>query len=1389
MYGFSTRAPKSNKANVFEKTFALLLSFALVASFTPTPAWAQSFGNTAAVSNEAVSSQEFKSTNEFGTEEGDASGSEAEDASGSDLGGADSGPNSNTGGAFESGTSGNSASPGDVHSGAISGSASLAGSASDDCQSPLVSSQQSTNGAFVSSGASSSSDKRALSASETASAQDPQAYVTEAKTALENLSFYKVSPCYGVDANINDVLKKKLSELGFPEIEVRLAKADPISVHEDFTAALSTADNETNGDITYASYDPNAAPPAFLTLYRSFKLEFELSYEGCEETWAQKGNTVLPWDEAECSRLFLPYADGIAVSYAEGDSESAVTCDFTLPHKALASNGEELKWSSVAWEVESGEGVTLSGGGYEDYRATVSCGVSDQQVVLTATMSIVSSGAPEVCVQRSFSITVKGDASQTNKEKQELQALVDAAFTAEALKYIEDGSAVDLGNVTDDVALPNPRKLGVDGKYYRVSYASGSDAISVNGYRGNVKRALPGSEASSGVVTVTVAKKENPDIVATKSIELNVAPLVADEIDAEIALMDEAKAGYAQAISNGQGLYAVTGDLRSFQKAYRDDDGGLAWSYDASDKVGDGIVPVELEGASELTGYRLFKSSNPLLVKHENLLVTRPVVNTDVTVTSCLASEKFARYAEMYADDLVWGSKFSQLAGQNVSATFTLPGTVAVEDAKVSASLSVIGVDEYGVAQMWAAPYSYTLDAGATVADLTETAFATAGITADYTVGSYGFYINTITSPFDGRSLGWNEATGEFWQLFVNGKAAETGASSIVLQPGDVVAWSYSADGEALPGENDIVIDPNAPHPDVESSWPGFMAGNSVVDVVDGQAALPTGKVDALWQTDFADLSKNEYVSEPIIVDGKVFVAAHSALYVKDVATGATLASGVLAAPIDSVSRMVYAKGMVIVPLSGGRLQALSATPTVDGILPTVWMTEKLPATESQWGTSEQQSLCTLTLDGDCLYYGTTDAGDPGVGYLVCIDVATGAVKWKNESKDAGFYWSGVGVTGDFVLIGDDAGFMRALNKADGSVTDMLRISEKSIRSTTVVAPDGKTAYVVSLDGVLHKVEVSEGGKLSETGNVKFAYSSTSTPTLSDGKIIVGGQSEQYDPVGKWMKYRYASLSIIDVKTLTVEKEITSTADGKTIGGKDENGGGTMGDVKSMPLVVNQGGQTYVYFTSNMKPGGVYCYRMGDDAATLIYEPAPDNQEFTMASLAMGPDGMLYYVNDSKTLFALPGVEGTSPQPNPGPDSSQKPGSSNGSDSDGAIGSDENAAVRNPLNGGVIQAMANAPAAAKTPLGGAIAPNKKPLTDEKTRATTEDGKTNASLSQDDSAAASSGEEVLAKAIGASGAHSTGGGVPGFAVAGVTLGCAGLAASLAWGITLHRRNGR
>lgn len=642
---------------------------------------------------------------------------------------------------------------------------------------------------------------------------------------------------------------------------------------------------------------------------------------------------------------------------------------------------------------------------------------------------------------------------------------------------------------------------------------------------------------------------------------------------------------------------------------------------------------------------------------------------------------------------------------------------VANDDAQtIEVSIAVIGPDANGVDVQWAGnakmelkaeaatvatadtteaaePEAAATDetaAGPTAADATEALFKESGLDAGYGMGSYGLYLNTITSPYTGEKLGWDQATGKYWQLFVNGTASDVGASSVFLKTGDVITWAYSAYGSSVPEVSPVTPQPDAERPDWDSVWPGFASGSNTT------APTPTDEVKESWVTqikDSADWATN--VSDPIYVGDYVYIAAGSKLLQLNAKTGETEREGTLVAPINSIARMVYVDGRIIVPLSGGRLQALTADRLV-----TLWMTPALSATAQ----GDQQSLSTLTLGDGCVYFGTAVA-DWSVTYggsLVCVDIQTGKVLWFQENSEKGYYWSGAALAGSYVVVGDDAGAVIARDAKTGAEVSRVDVGA-SVRSTVVTSDGGKTLFVVSMDGVLHRLSLSDAGILSETGKVKFAKTSTSTPTISGGKLFVGGQSETYIQVSKWVKAYYGVLAVIDAESLSVSE--VSTIDGHAFVG-DTNGQATSAEVKSAPVVSVQNCETYVYFTANCNPGGVYCYRLGDTDASLIYTPDADHQNYCMASITVGPDGTLYYVNDSGALFAIGsaategGDQGGDGNTGGGSDTGDT--DSGSADNGGSDGSDDDPTTETPQKD-------NEPNAGTRPVGAPLTTAKKAI--------------------------------------------------------------------------------
>ena len=1254
--------------------------------------------------------------------------------------------------------------------------------------------------------------------------------------------------------NVNDVLKAQLVDLGFTDIDVKISEGGVAFNAEDdkATVGISDAQDKTNGDVTFFYIDPNDYTGYNIDGLRSADVVFELS-RGDETEYYQPSKTVqVAWDEARVQQMLDDAAEQIAIGYASGDSAESVTSNLTLPYRAGSKSKFEVEWKS-----SDGDVIWPSGYGWDDYTGKVTRVSSDRAVTLTATVSFVSGGPSDVKGAHDFTVTVKGDPEKVAADKKALQEKVDAAFTYDNIKYSGTETVANKDGLTADLQMPRTSTLNIDGKYYEVKYSASTDDITINGYKGTVYQPLPGTEAAKTKVTLTVTDKSNAEVTASKTLDFAIAPQDQDELDAELSLMEQAKAGYAAAILNGQDAAAVTGDMHAFQKAYLDADGKLAWSYDkaTTDSTSLGIVPVDLPGYDAMSGqdWRLFKSSNSPIVSAENLKVTQPQYNTKVVVSSRLTSEKYARYAERYPDN----ATYAKLANQDVSARITVLGTSGQDSPEVTATCSVIGIDADSNQQTWTAAEPYTLKTGSTAADLSEALFKKHGLTADYGMGTWGWYLNSITSPVDaGQTLGYDSQTGAYWQLFINGTAASVGAGGYVLEAGDSVVWYYSkygdpaptdqlsvscevvgqakdgsqqtwaqpttiqvkegstaaelseqvfkqagigantgtgsygwflnsltspfdedvklsteqvdastwkfwqffvngkkanvgagnytlkagdkvswvygsdgtmpgqakaslqiigvdsggnvqtwapaadytmvdtatvADatelafkqsgisanygtgawgwflnsitspfdgrtlawdsttgaywklfidgkpsdlgaggvqlkdaksiawvytaGDKLPDPDALTTDPNAPKSNFDSAWPAFAGGK-----VNGSVAevpTPSGAAESAWDEPADIKGDAKGVSDLLIIDGNICAVKGNRIVLIDSETGKKeLASCSIGANIGYFCRPAYKDGYLVVPFEDGSL-GIFVLDKKDGQY-SIACRYKTPSL----GIKDTQALTSVTISDGKAYAGFTVV-DGSEGALVCVDLASGKVDWTTDKKKSetneneGYYWAGAAASGDDIIIGNESGKVALIDGSNGKELSSVSVGTP-VRSGIIAVEVGEngdgTYLAVSRDnGTLYKIRRS-GDKLTLEGKpVAFAAISTSTPAVSNGLAYVCGMDIE----------GYGTLSVIDLSTMSVKKSIRADK----------------GESKSTPLVSVQGNDTYVYFTCNALPGGVYAYKLGDDAAQMIFTPDAKYREYCTASIICDEKGNLYYANDSGRLFKLAGAE------------------------------------------------------------------------------------------------------------------------------------------------------
>lgn len=596
-------------------------------------------------------------------------------------------------------------------------------------------------------------------------------------------------------ANVNDLLKAQLEKLGFDNIDVKVSEGGVLFHSEDARAAvgISDAQDDTNGAVTFFYMNPDECTGYSLDQLRNADVVFELSRAGEETEYYQPNKAVkVAWNEDKLQDLLDEAAEQLVVGYASGDTAESITQNLTLPYKA----GTNKKFS-VEWKSSDTDALLVSGYGCSDYTGKVARVSSDREVTLTAKVTVPSnvSDGVKVTGEATHVVTVKGDPEKVAADKKALQEKVDAAFTYDNIKYSGTDAVANKDGLTADLQMPRTSTLNIDGKYYKVEYSASTDDITFNGYKGTVYQPLPGTEAAKTKVTLTVTDKSNSEVTASKTLDFAITPQNKDELDAELFHLSLAKSTFSQGILDGQDASNVTGNLHAPLKVYGQGL-GVNWCYSSEEAAGHyGFVFSELPGGTENT-YRLLKSSKPSVIAHENLILTQPEYNTKVTISGRLKSERFARYAERYPDN----SDYAVLAGLDVSATVTVLGTSGQVAPEVTATCSVIGIDADGNQQTWTAAEPYTLKTGSTAVDLSEALFKKHGLTADYGMGAWGWYLNSVTSPVDaGRTLGYDSQTGAFWQLFINGMAASVGAGDYTLEAGDSVVWCYSKYGDAAP--------------------------------------------------------------------------------------------------------------------------------------------------------------------------------------------------------------------------------------------------------------------------------------------------------------------------------------------------------------------------------------------------------------------------------------------------------------------------------------------------------------------------------------------------------------------------------------------------------------
>lgn len=602
-----------------------------------------------------------------------------------------------------------------------------------------------------------------------AEAADTEAALNKAAAALPS----NLRPKYGTDTNILDMLKALIGES-----DVELAMKEAVQSGDKKSAIAA------DGTIDYYFSDSMSGGPG----YANFTVVLSLNGQSTEKDL----RATIPWNTDKV-RAALELAAGRVTVPAEVTDSLELT-KYPFKEGKTPDDGYSYStldtWCTVTWTSADSSVIKIGSAPYypyySPYNTTVIPGKLDQDVTLTA--ALVCSSVDGVAVTKEFTVCVKGDPDAQDITEL-LQAKLDAGLKDPGLTDDVTGNKIDPENVTSSgIQFPTTRDFKIDGKYYPVTIKSSNpDVIKTsdvnNAARVEVLRPMPGEEPVKVTVTVTITEKATGKF-ASRDIELTVQPLVNEEIDRELELMELVKAHYFDGIRNANtSPDDIQTDLHTFQEAYLNDDGELVWVYNYKDVTGKGIAPSEMDGWQAAEQWRLFKSSNPKVITHENLLVTRDKEHKLVTITSWLSSKRFSELAKKYPDD----KRLSQLVNQPVSVQLQVTGTDPTSDKPIEDLYAVyFTLSDNG--SEWFSCKLDKLPEGTSALDVLHKALASHGYSA-----SGSTYISAISGP-NGTLKEKDRGPNSGWMYSVNGSIASVTMNQYFVSDGDSIEMFYTDD-------------------------------------------------------------------------------------------------------------------------------------------------------------------------------------------------------------------------------------------------------------------------------------------------------------------------------------------------------------------------------------------------------------------------------------------------------------------------------------------------------------------------------------------------------------------------------------------------------------------
>ena len=403
---------------------------------------------------------------------------------------------------------------------------------------------------------------------------------------------------------------------------------------------------------------------------------------------------------------------------------------------------------------------------------------------------------------------------------------------------------------------------------------------------------------------------------------------------------------------------------------------------------------------------------------------------------------------------------------------------------------------------------------------------------------------------------------------------------------------------------------------DVTAYWPNFRNSLYNMAITDAKTPVSAATTVVKWAT-ARGTSWTDTPSGMIIADNALIFMGQTSITKADLQTGEVLATNTMSSGAGfAIVSPTFGDGLVFCPLSGGKIEAFDVR-----TLESVWVfTDELKG----------QNNTPITYYDGYVYTGYWN-GEAKDGNFVCVNAATGELVWSKTTL-GGHYWSGSTVVGDAVIVGTDDGasgytgdsHLYALNRLTGEViSDITLTGMGDQRSSIAYSTEKGRVYFTTKNGYIASAAVdATTGALSDLKSNKISSQATATPVVYGDKVYVGAGGGMQAGATK------GNIFAVDANTLEYLYEVPLQ-------------GYPQGSIMISTAYLAQTGKLYCYSTYNNMPGGMTLIKIDPNATTAdgaeleeIYD-ATGYAQYCLISPICGPDGTIYYRNDSACLFAL----------------------------------------------------------------------------------------------------------------------------------------------------------